>query len=210
MWISPNHKNTDFQPPLSLDDKISIFEDRVIGWKLDIADQVINGKKLQNGTKEHPGIPHSGYATLDILFSYFEMIGKYEAGFTQNIESEKYFKAGVISVFPSINEVKSSTKVPGVTGKVVPVVDFLLENMYKGIRCGLYHIGATNTRVVLTGGTQNPFSIDLQNLILVVNPHLLVGVLKGHFVSYIARLRDPNNHDLRSNFEARFDFDNNA
>ena len=49
----------------------------MIGWKLNIADQIINGGE------EQPAIKHSGYATLDIVFSYFEMIAKYEDGFAK-------------------------------------------------------------------------------------------------------------------------------
>lgn len=208
MRISPKYQDTDFQQPISLDDKITIFEDRTLGWKLDIADQVINGVKRPDGTIERLSIPHSGYATLEILFSYFEMIGKYEDGYTDYWESEKYFKEGVFSVFPNLKQSQVKAKMPGVTGKVISMIDFFLDNMYKGIRCGLYHIGATNNRVVLTGQTQHPFSIDPQNILLIVNPHLLAPVLKEHFASYIAQLRDTNNQDLRRNFEALFDFDN--
>lgn len=92
VWLSPSYHDTDFSLPFSLEDKITLFEDRILGWKLNIADQLING------SQEKSPIRHSGYATLDIVFSYFEMIAKYEAGFTGG-ESKKYFKQGVYSVF---------------------------------------------------------------------------------------------------------------
>ncbi|MCX6376785.1 MAG: hypothetical protein NTU88_12265 [Armatimonadetes bacterium] len=38
MWISPEHREDDVALPLSLDDKIEIFEARVRGWQLDVAD----------------------------------------------------------------------------------------------------------------------------------------------------------------------------
>jgi hypothetical protein len=208
MWISKNFQDSNFQQPLSLDDKIMIYEDRVLGWKLDIADQVINGVKRLNGTEERTAIPHSGYATLDILFSYFEMIGKYEAGFAQEGKSKYYFKEGVFAVFPQLRQGKISAKPPGVTGIVISMADFFQDIMYEGIRCGLYHAGATSGRVVLTGEIEQPFAIDPQNMLLIVNPHLLVPLLKEHFASYIARLREPSNQILRDNFEVRFDFDN--
>jgi len=85
IWLSPSYQDTDFPLPHSLDTKITLFEDRVLGWKLDIADQIINGGQ------EKSSIRHSGFAVLDIVFSYFEMIAKYEDGFTGR-KSEEYFK----------------------------------------------------------------------------------------------------------------------
>ena len=207
MWISPAHQDTDFRQPLCIDDKITIFEDRTIGWKLDISDQVINGRKRPDGVEERSPIPHSGYAAMDIVFSYFEMIAKYEDGFAQKGLSEIYFKRGVFSVFPSLKLARVPANIPGVQGKVVSIIDYVLDIMYEGIRCGLYHSGITNGRVVITGGIQQPIALDLQNMVLIINPHLLVIALKVHFTGFIAGLRDTHNQDLRQKFEARFDFD---
>jgi hypothetical protein len=207
MWISPSYQDSDFQYPLGVDDKITIFEDRVLGWKLDIADRVINGRSSPESGEERPPIPHSGYATLDIIFSYFEMIAKYEDGYTQARQSEEYFKAGVYSVFPQMKSYQVQGNIPGVQGKVVSVIDYVLDLMYDGVRCGLYHSGATNGRVELSAGFQAPLVFDSQNIALGINPHLLVPKLRAHFMDYINRLRDPNNSDLRRKFEARFDFD---
>ena len=210
MWISPNFQDTDFQYPLSIDDKITLFEDRTIGWKLDIADQVMNGKKFPDGSEERPPIQHGGYAALDIVTSYFEMIAKYENGFAKNGESEKHFKLGVYSVFPEFRKFQTPANVPGVQGKVVSLIDFVLDLMYGGIRCGLYHGGFTKGRIVLTGEIQFPMAFDPQAQILIVNPHLLVPKLKSHLNEYVRQLRDNNNGDLRTKFEARYDFDNSG
>jgi hypothetical protein len=210
MWISPSFQDQDFQQPFSIDNKILIFEDRILGWKLDIADQVINGKKRPDGSDVMPPIPHSGYAVLDIVFSYFEMIAKYENGYAQKKDSEKYFKLGVFSVFPNLNQFHIPAKVPGVQGQVVSIVNYVLDVMYDGVRCGLYHSGLTNRRVVLTYVTQEPMSLDLQNMVLIINPHLLVPKLKTNFSNYVSRLKDPNNVDLRKQFEIRFDFDSRS
>ena len=207
MWVSPSHQDTEFQQPLSIENKIMIFEDRTIGWKLDVAYQVINGKKQADGSIERSPIPHSGYATLDIIFSYFEMIAKYEAGFAQTGQSENFFKQGVFSVFSTLRQAQLPAIIPGVQGKVASIADYILDVMYEDIRCGLYHSGITNGRVIITGEIQQAMGIDLQKSVLIINPHLLVKALKGHFVGYITGLRNPNNHRMRQNFEARFDFD---
>lgn len=207
MWISPSFQDDDFRHPLNIEDKITIFEDRTLGWKLDIADQIINGKKRPDGSEELPAIPHSGYAVLDIVFSYFEMIAKYDDGFAQIGKSKEYFKQGVFSVFPYLNKYHLQANVPGVQGKVVPIVDYVLDVMYEGVRCGLYHSGVTNGRIILTGGIQKPMALDLQNMVLIINPHLLVPAIKTHFARYVNHLKNPRNVNLRIKFEARFDFD---
>jgi hypothetical protein len=201
IWLSPSYQDTDFPLPHSLDTKITLFEDRVIGWKLDIADQIINGGQ------EKSSIRHSGYATLDIAFSYFEMIAKYEAGFTGR-ESEKYFKQGVYSVFPEFKNNSNPAQTPlSPVGNVVFLIDVVLDLMYEGIRCGLYHSGITNGKIFLTREIKTPMAFDLQNQMLIVNPHLLVPKLKAHLRNYVARLRDINNTDLRAKFERRYDYD---
>lgn len=201
MWISPSYRDTDFPAPMSLDDKITIFEDRTLGWKLDIADRIING------TEAAAAIPHSGYATLDIVFSYFELVGKYEAGYADLGRSEDFFKEGVYSIFPALRSDSPDLEAAGVIGDVRPVIDEVLDIMYSGVRCGIYHSGITDGRVVLTSDVRHPLAFDPQSGVLVINPHRLVPALKEHLQGYISRLREEANQDLRNNFESRFDFD---
>ena len=207
MFMSPKYEASDFPIPRSIDDKITIFEDRIFGWKLDIADQLINGRNHSDGSQERTPIPHSGYAALDIVFSYFEMIAKYEDGYLDFGKSKHYFRQGVYSVFPAMRNYQVPAEVPGVQGIVVSLVDYVLDLMYIGVRCGLYHRGSTSGRVVLSEGFRGPLIFDPQNISLGINHRLLVPKLKEHFASYIKRLRDEGNPELRNNFEARFDFD---
>jgi hypothetical protein len=201
IWLSPSYQDTDFSIPHSLDTKITLFEDRVLGWKLEIADQIING------SQEKTSIRHAGYSTLDIVISYFEMIAKYEAGFTGR-ESEKYFKQGVYSVFPEFKHISPSTQTQLTpVGKLVSLIDVVLGLIYEGIRCGLYHSGITNGKIFLTGEIKTPMAFELQNQMLIINPHLLVPKLKIHLQDYMGRLRDTNNTDLRTKSEVRYDFD---
>lgn len=194
-------KTQTFHTPHSLEAKITLFEDRVLGWKLDIADQLING------SPEKLPIRHSGYATLDIVVSYFEMIAKYEDGFIGR-RSEEYFKKGVYSVFPEFKNIPSPAQTSlSSVGNVVSLIDVVLDLMYEGIRCGLYHSGITNGKIFLTGEIDTPMAFELQNQMLIVNPHLLVPKLKAHLRDYVAKLRDLNNTDLRTQFQIRYDFD---
>jgi len=201
MWISPSYQDTDFPPPHSIDTKITLFEDRAFGWKLNIADEIING------SKSHAPVQHAEYATLDIVFSYFEMIGKYQDGFAKLGDSEKYFKLGVYSIFPEYAQPKLPTSGLGLSGKGMTLFDKALEVMYDGIRCGLYHSGITNGRVVVTGAIETALAFDPSTFELVINPRILVVKLKSHFLDYISRLKDPKNASLRAKFEARYNFD---
>ncbi len=195
MWVSPNYQETDFSWPLTTDDKIEIFLDRTYGWQLDIADQCINGKRSPEGDIIVQPIDHSGFAVLNIVLSYFEMIAKYQDGFTQHTKSEYYFKQGLYSVFPDLKK-QSST-----------IADNLLDILYYGCRCGLYHGGMTDTSIVVTGETEFPLVFDSHELRLKINPHLLVPALKLHLAEYGAMLKDKTNTVLRQNHEKRFDFD---
>lgn len=194
MWVSFHYQDTDFTWPLSLDDKIDIFVDRVYGWQLDIADQCINSITRPDGNITNP-IPGAGFAALHIVLSYFEMVGKFRDGYVKKGKSEYYFREGMFAVFPMLRTFPPT------------FVDKLLEILYSGGRCGLYHGGMTDPHVIITGEISNPLSLDEQNDILIINPHKLIPAMKDHLAAYAAELRDPNNGQLRRNFELRFDFE---
>ncbi|MBM3137312.1 MAG: hypothetical protein FJZ98_03880 [Chloroflexi bacterium] len=193
--MSPSYLSTAFERPLSIDDKITIFIDRTLGWQLDIADKIINGETSSDGHLITPPIQHSGIAVLHIVLSYFEMIAKTEEGYVQPKKSEEHFKRGVLSVFPSLKN------------PPVPITDELLKILYSGGRCELYHGGLTDSRIVLIGDIEAPMGFDPANKKLLVNPHRLVPAMKNHLRQFESRLRDPNNKELRESFEKRFDYE---
>ena len=179
--ISPHFKNTDFPSDMSLDQKIEVFADRVIGWQLDMAQLCANAS------------PHSGFAVLHIVFSYFEMIAKFQDGFTGDGRSPEYFRKGFNSVFPNL-----SSQSPDLQEK-------LLNKLYKDVRCGLYHAGGTGPNIELSGDFNFSIAFTSPPDKVKINPHRLVPDLEKHFQSYISQLRDNKNNDLRKKFEARFD-----
>ena len=77
-------------------------------------------------------------------------------------------------------------------------------DIYKLIRCGLYHFGFTKESVFLNcEGTKGIF---LKGQILFVYPDKFINEIKSHLESYLLRLINTNNIILRKNFEKRFDF----
>lgn len=178
--ISPHYLDTNFPSAMSLDQKIDVFADRVNGWQLNIAQQCADNNQ------------HSGFAVLSIVFSYFEMIAKYQDGYTKDNRPGEYFRKGIDNVFPDL-----STPPPDIRKRIV-------DKLYKDIRCGLYHAGITGPNIELSGDFNFPIGFVSPPGKVQVNPHRLVPHVAQHFQSYVLQLRDPKNGDLRRKFEARF------
>jgi hypothetical protein len=179
--ISPNFKAHDFPNGIFIEDKIIIFSDRVVGWQIDIARNIIQSK-----------IPHSDFAILKILISYFEMIAKYYEGYSRNDGSKKYFVKGLKYTFPELNDAPN----------------YILEEFYNNIRNSLYHNGFTNHRVIITNNIDCSFRYDQLNKLIVVCPTNLAFDIKNKFSEYIKELNNLRNIELREKFEARYDFEN--
>lgn len=178
MRVSPNIDSSSLPAVLALDDKVRIFEDRTRGWMLDIADQVLSK------------IDDSGYATLSIVLSYYEMIGTCRLGYTGNGQSKTHFEKGFV-------EVHSLTAVQLATGVV--------DELYKKARCGLYHVGMTRVGIYLTGDMPAMFSYNSGTREIVVNPHLLLINVRAHFDGFVRELTALGNVQLRQNFEKWYD-----
>ncbi|MFI5393897.1 MAG: hypothetical protein ACHQ9S_00065 [Candidatus Binatia bacterium] len=84
MKITWKHSDSDFGSPLSFDDKVTIFRERIWGWYLYIAELCINGGQVHDGSARVHPIPHSGYGVLSLTLSYFETIGKHVEGYTNH------------------------------------------------------------------------------------------------------------------------------
>jgi hypothetical protein len=183
MWLSPNHQDTEFRLPMSLDDKITIFLDRTDGWQLGIAEQCART------------IKHSSFAVLHIVFSYFEAIAKYHDGFTKDGQSLKYFKRGFEIAFPS------TTQIPSIGREAI------LHDLYSGVRCGLYHASLTAAHVSVCTLPDAEFYYNRRDRRIFIDPGRLAQSLRTHLVSYGAQLRRPSNAGLRTNFEKRYDYE---
>ena len=194
--ISPRYKDTDFPHGRSLEQKIDIFEDQTLGWQIDVADVLINGCSGSPGVPDILPHPHAGYAVLSILVSYFEAIAKFQDGFTGEGCSKGYFKRGVRDVFPQLAEHPQC------------LVDEANDNLYRLVRCDLYHAAMTGTGVSISFGYPSPIAAvtDGKAWVLKLNPRKWPKPLREHLCSYAGRLRDPSNARLRANFEKRFDY----
>jgi hypothetical protein len=178
--ISRHYLYSEFPPKLTFENKIVIFADRVRGWQLYPAEEVIEIN------------PHAGFIVLFSLMHYFEMIGKYIGGFIDERKSGIFFNIGFKDV--------SSYLGPGIS----ELPDSDINNIYEKVRNALYHTGLTGHGVVLTGDAD--YAIQVKDTTIVINPHELVISLHKHFDAYLVKLNDPNEKILRQNFEKRFDY----
>ena len=177
--ISPHFTRDQFTAPLSLEDRVLIFADRVRGWQLDVAERL-------------GADPHAGFAVLAIVGSYFELIAKYSEGYVRADASKHHFKLGARLVL------EPQSTMPG------ELPDSILDLLYDEVRCGMYHGGMTGPRIRLQGGSEvQLLTIDGDHV--TIDPAQLVRALQDHFSRYVKQLSDPNNQLLRDNFRSRFD-----
>ncbi len=191
-----------------LNEKINLFEKRVLYELLEIAD------KITNGYEDFPAIPFSDKATLAIILSYFEMIGKYVDGYVlddKNSKSGYYFQEGLKEVLKGLRY--------GYEESVRHVVNFICELLYKGGRCRLYHVSSLDKRIEIKKHKKNKaIQLDFPSgsreelgdwskFKLYIDINELVGGVIKNCKSYIEMLRLGNDKALIKNFSKRFDYD---
>jgi len=178
--ISPKHTSEQFDHPPNLDEKIEIFIARVQGWQIQPALDM-----------QSHSIAHRGFAQLLIVISFFEMVGKYRAGFIGEGRSAKYFKEGLHWTFPEIDERDMQ----------------ILDSFYTSIRNGLYHMGLTRPNVIIIDAIPGSFGFNEEHQALAISPDRFVEDINIRFCAYAEELRNPANTALRDAFEKRFDDD---
>ena len=197
MLISWKHEDSAISEPLTFEQKVDLFCEQTLGWQLHIADLVANGGIAfgENGDRNGntvSAIRHSGFAVLQICFSYFETIGYY----TGASGSEAAFRQGVLVVFTDLCAADPQ------------IVKAFMKTLYKDARCGLYH----NVRTARVGlgfpPGESPIAYIEESGIAVVSPERLPRALKAHLERFRDDLLDGSNTELQETFERRFDRDN--
>jgi len=204
MWITWRHRDTDITwPPPTIEEKVEIFYERALGWQLHIADLVANGGHPLGTACSVNRLEHSDFAVLQICLSYFETVGHYQGppkppdGKTKKEKEGYFFKEGVRAVFPRL------------LADCGEAVEGLLDRLYVGARCGLYHNSLTVPGVgVGKPPGDAPIAYDPDSRCLAISTKRLTGALKRHLEEFRTQLLDRGNVELRHNFERRFNEDN--
>jgi len=143
--------------PNLLDDKIKIYERQVKGWFLDRATTLIN-------------LPDSNFIVVMICLSYLEGVEQYRTGLSSNGHSRLFFRNSINRIFPTHN-----------------FTDRQLDDLYREARCGLFHSGMVNGKIILSNDPVAAFTFqDRDNII--INPRLLLDSIIIDFNSYLSDL----------------------
>jgi hypothetical protein len=170
--------------------KIDFFEHRIKLWMLEPAQALAER------------VDESGWSVLQITLPYFEMIGKFRAGYCATGKALNFFKEGFKWVF-----MESPDNVPVQAGRL----DALLIQAFHSLNAGLWHTSLTNPHILLNHETIVPLKVHFLSTrkdYIEINPRLITAPLTENFEAYLAELRDPSAalDPVRARFEARFDW----
>jgi hypothetical protein len=195
MWVTWKHEQSDFNVPLTYEEKVDIFYEQTLGWQLHIADLIANGgvtlgefKRGEAGYKVK-AIRHSGFAVLHVCLSYIELVGSLQSPVAKS--STKTFRDGV-RVIPGLIDAAAATNA-------------VVARLYAGARCGLYHEGRTRPGVGLGHPPDgNAIAVQPTTGTIAISPELLPVVLKTHLETLKSELLKQANVALCKRFEQRF------
>ena len=183
-WVSPHFTEADKGSNPSDDDIIVVFADRVDGWQLAIAEELL---RQVEDPPAYPAMKHAGYALISVVFSYFEMIGQCVKATGSAPSPTADFVRGFRDVYPA-----------------TAFTDPEIEVIYDRIRCGMFHNGYTKRGVYIDGDYTQTWDLDKANNVVKLNPHRLIRDLRAHFTSFVTRLENTANQRERANLVALF------
>lgn len=159
--------------PYDVDDKIIIYKRQVEEWFLNRAVSLCHRK-------------NNNFIVVMIATSYVEGVEQYRTGRESNGHSRQFFLAGLRRIFDMQN-----------------VSDDQLSNLYKHLRCGLFHNGMSGDEVVLNRSLGNAIEFSNSGTID-INPKLYLDAIIQDFNQYIEDLHNLNNIELRNSFNGMF------
>lgn len=159
--------------PYNVDDKIFIYKRQVEEWFLNRAVSLCRRN-------------NNNFIVVMVATSYIEGVEQYRTGMESNGRSRQMFSAGIRRIFGLQN-----------------VSDHQLSNLYKHLRCGLFHNGMSGDAVVLDRRLKNAIEFSNRGTID-INPRLFLGAIVQDFNQYVSDLSNQNNIELRNNFDRMF------
>ena len=157
--------------PYDINDKIVVYKAQVNGWFLEPAERLLKSRC------------NTGFIVLMICLSYIEGVEQYRRGMSSNRNSRSFFISGLKRICPYLNH-----------------EDYNLELLYKEARCGLFHNGMVEKRIIIN----NSFSpsIKFEEDDIKISPSKLLRDIKNDFNAYLDELT--TNPELRGNFARMF------
>jgi len=166
--LSPWTNSDQVPSPLTPAFKVRLYDERVRGFQLDIAEQMLGIDPTTGNTR----IPWAGFASLAVVFSYFEAYEQHHSGVsTEKGGSCNAFQRGVLDVFPQLD----ATSVQ-------------LRALWKRLRCALYHRGNPTGGIVIGPSYESPLEYSLTDDTWYVNPEKLISALQEDHKRYVTTL----------------------
>lgn len=155
-----------------LDGKIIVYEDRVNGWFLNHAKNLLKDKDAD-------------FIVLMICTSYLEGNQQFKEGKSSNNDSGETVKRALKSIF-----------------SFPKGYEWAIDKFVSEVRHGLFHDGMTRNFISLNRSIHGPISMkDEFGGMIIINPILFFWAIEENFKDYINNLKNPNNKELRENFE---------
>jgi len=161
--------------------RVAIYEDQIRGWFHDQA------RILEKNSD------HAGFVLLLVSLTYVEGHAIFLRGEDSKRKSPEFFRKGFKEVFKPQGPSKS-------------IIDRAVNALYEEVRCGLFHTGMTKGKVIL-GRYEESVRIELNSTgqavsFIQIDPHKMLDQIEAHLSSYVTRLRNPKENELRNNFDS--------
>lgn len=168
----------------TIETRIAVYEDQIRGWFHDQA------RILEKSSD------HCAFILLMVSFMYMEGHAMFLKGGSSEKQSKKFFKIGFKEVFQ-----EGQGTLPSEITE-----DQLIDEIYKRVRCGLFHTGGTREKVVLSRDFPDMISVHFDKIKrqiseIRINPHKVLDAVEEHLSKYVTKLRNPSEKLLRKNFE---------
>jgi len=178
--ISRHYSDHDIKAD-TFETRHAVYEDQIRGWFHDQA------RILEKASD------HAGFVLLLIAVSYVESYAVFWKGEDSKRQSKKFFRDAFKDILPIETENPTA-------------LDSAIDGLYHQVRCGLMHVGITRGKVALSARIDHAVGIEVNNetgevVRININPHKLLDEVEEHFSSYVMRLRDPTEEELRENFD---------
>ncbi|HOI18672.1 MAG TPA: hypothetical protein PLX15_02300 [Candidatus Woesearchaeota archaeon] len=155
------------------------IDDKILIYERQVKDWFLNrASRLVNGNK-------NGFIVLMISISYIEGVQQYIKGQTSHNNSGRFFREGMRRIFQLSDS------------------DNVLNDFYAQVRCGLFHSGMTQNKVVISRDYEQVIDFSEHNTIK-INPKLFLRAIRLDFNRYINLLKNPENNNERNNFNRMF------
>jgi hypothetical protein len=155
------------------DSKVKVYEDRVKGWFLDIATELDEKNK------------HAGFIVLMLCVAYMEGNQQFREGRASTAKETGLFIKRSLGRMFKIDE------------QIEPAINLFV----KSVRHGLFHDNITKKEVLISNTLPAAIILEKGGKLLLINPHLLLNIIRRDFENYIFQLKDKKNEDMIKRFE---------